>query len=199
VGRSLAIRRSEPYSDPGFFILSALLPLALIGSRLMAGSKSGLPGRRKRPSGRLVIVCAIEYARVDLVSSVMGLFSKVPHPPGSSPKVMKRELTPVISLKNGHVRSSIWSMIASGKRSRTAGMGRHKTAHLSTGRAGYHIHHRADHRHTAHSRCIGLRRGTTQLNQHVLRSLTKHEEAVSVKSGGLREAELPRRPLPPAP
>lgn len=85
-GRSSAIRRSEPNSEPGFFTLSALLAEALSGSRLMAGSKSGLGERRKRPSGSLAIVCAIEHARVNLLTFCYGTFLKGSLPPWIFPK-----------------------------------------------------------------------------------------------------------------
>jgi hypothetical protein len=47
----------------------------------MAGSKSGLPGRRKRPSGSLAIVYAIKHERVDLLTLCYGTFLKGSSPP----------------------------------------------------------------------------------------------------------------------
>jgi hypothetical protein len=71
--------------------------------------------------------------------------------------------------------------------------------HLATGRAACHIRRWADDHHATHSRCIGLRRGTTRLSQHTIQSLPKCWGAAPIKSGGLRGAALPRRPLPPPP
>ena len=64
----------------------ALPPEALIGSRLLAGSTSGLAERGKRPSGSLAIVCAIEHARVDMLTFCYGTFLKGSSPPMDLPQ-----------------------------------------------------------------------------------------------------------------